>query len=49
MAQLIPVSYTNFGKEQETDVYEGSRSGVESSCAALYAASPLFNPDNDKK
>ena len=48
MAQLLPVSYTNFGKEQETGrVTKGVALALKAR-AALYAASPLFNPDNDK-
>lgn len=48
VAPLLPVSYANFGKEKETGrVTKGVALALKAR-AALYAASPLFNPNNDK-
>lgn len=48
VASLLPVSYANFGKDKETGrVTKGAALALKAR-AALYAASPLFNQNNDK-
>ena len=48
MSQVLPVSYNNFGKDKETGrVTKGVALALKAR-AALYAASPLYNPQNDK-
>lgn len=48
VAEVLPVNYSGFGKDKETGrVTKGVALALKAR-AALYAASPLFNPANDK-
>lgn len=48
VAKSLPISYATFGKDKETGrVTKGVALALKAR-AALYAASPLYNPNNDK-